>query len=593
MTHSLSIILEGIELRGRCGVTAEERASARRWSSTCASTRSRAARPERRPRRHGQLRPRRRLRARRRRGRRVPPARAPRHGDLRRRSGTSSTRCWSRWPSTQDGAAGRAAHPRGARRGGAHRVSTGAGTAPRAAAARLRVARLQPRRPGGVPARRARSARGAARARAVVAASRIYETAPQDLEDQAAFLNQVVCLETGLQPLDLLYECQRIEREHGRVRELRFGPRTLDIDILLFQDVESDDPELTLPHPRMVKRAFVLVPLAEVWELRAGACRTWTSPGWRRADRPRPAGEAVRRHGRVSGDAMTMRGADGRGAMTRPYIASRSGEPLHRRTLRRAGARRRHRRPHRRHRRRAALARRAAHQVHVRRHHHLPRPGRHRRGHRRGGFARAALPGHHRAPAPGLCDEEAVRVLVERGPGPRARAHGDLPALRQGRRADRARARGRALAAAHRARRRRRHRQRGLERPRRGGPRRQPRAALRGRVRHRPAHRGRPLRRRAHAQPRRRRAHAQRRHGDRARHGRRRAGVRTHHQPAGGHRRRRRHGLPRRRRHPRPRVRAVPPHGPRRRRASRPCSSSPRRCAARAPTCATRPASGS
>ena len=118
--------------------------------------------------------------------------------------------------------------------------------------------------------RAAREALSALPATQVVAASRIYETAPQDLENQGAFLNQVLCLETGLQPLDLLYECQRIEREHGRVRELRFGPRTLDIDILLFQDAESDDPELTLPHPRMVKRAFVLVPLADVWEYARG-----------------------------------------------------------------------------------------------------------------------------------------------------------------------------------------------------------------------------------------------------------------------------------------------------------------------------------
>jgi 2-amino-4-hydroxy-6-hydroxymethyldihydropteridine diphosphokinase len=114
--------------------------------------------------------------------------------------------------------------------------------------------------------RAAREALSALPGTAVVAASGVYETAPQDLEDQEAFLNQVLCLETGLQPLDLLHECQRIEREHGRRREIRFGPRTLDIDILLFQDAESDDPELTLPHPRMVKRAFVLVPLAEVWE---------------------------------------------------------------------------------------------------------------------------------------------------------------------------------------------------------------------------------------------------------------------------------------------------------------------------------------
>ena len=100
----------------------------------------------------------------------------------------------------------------------------------------------------------------------IVAVSRVFETAPQEHLGQDAFLNQVLGLDTALQPSDLLQECQRVEREHGRTRELRFGPRTLDIDILLFQDVESDDPELTLPHPRMVKRAFVLVPLAEVWE---------------------------------------------------------------------------------------------------------------------------------------------------------------------------------------------------------------------------------------------------------------------------------------------------------------------------------------
>jgi 2-amino-4-hydroxy-6-hydroxymethyldihydropteridine diphosphokinase len=99
----------------------------------------------------------------------------------------------------------------------------------------------------------------------VIAASRIYETAPQDHQQQPEFLNQVLCLETGLQPGDLLAECQRIESEHGRKRGLRFGPRSLDIDILLFQDVESEEPELMLPHPRMLRRAFVLVPLAEVW----------------------------------------------------------------------------------------------------------------------------------------------------------------------------------------------------------------------------------------------------------------------------------------------------------------------------------------
>ena len=107
-------------------------------------------------------------------------------------------------------------------------------------------------------------------ATAIVAASRIYETAPQDHDAQPEFLNQVLCLETGLQPHDLLVECRRIENEHGRERGLRFGPRTLDVDILLFQDVESEQPELTLPHPRMLRRAFVLVPLAEIWDSARG-----------------------------------------------------------------------------------------------------------------------------------------------------------------------------------------------------------------------------------------------------------------------------------------------------------------------------------
>jgi 2-amino-4-hydroxy-6-hydroxymethyldihydropteridine diphosphokinase len=99
----------------------------------------------------------------------------------------------------------------------------------------------------------------------LLAASRIYETAPQDVLDQPAFLNQVVCLETALAPLDLLRACQAIESACHRERDRRFGPRTLDVDILLVQGIESDDPRLTLPHPRMFQRAFVLAPLAEIW----------------------------------------------------------------------------------------------------------------------------------------------------------------------------------------------------------------------------------------------------------------------------------------------------------------------------------------
>jgi len=111
----------------------------------------------------------------------------------------------------------------------------------------------------------AREALAALPGTTVVATSGVYETAPQEREEQPEFLNQVVCLDTRLGPFDLLAECQRIEHEHGRTRELRFGPRTLDVDILLVQDVESRDPELVLPHPRMLRRAFVLVPLAEIW----------------------------------------------------------------------------------------------------------------------------------------------------------------------------------------------------------------------------------------------------------------------------------------------------------------------------------------
>ena len=115
--------------------------------------------------------------------------------------------------------------------------------------------------------RAAREALAALPATRLIAASPVYETAPQDLEDQPPFLNQVVGVETGLEPQELLRRCQAIEQAAGRVREVRFGPRTLDVDILLMEGVESDDPQLTLPHPRLWRRAFVLVPLADLWTL--------------------------------------------------------------------------------------------------------------------------------------------------------------------------------------------------------------------------------------------------------------------------------------------------------------------------------------
>ncbi len=116
----------------------------------------------------------------------------------------------------------------------------------------------------------ARDALAALRDTSLLAVSSVYETAPQGLEDQPPFLNQVLAFDTGLEPLELLGACQRIEAERGRRREVHFGPRTLDVDILLIEGMESDDPTLTVPHPRMFRRAFVLVPLAEVWSFAKG-----------------------------------------------------------------------------------------------------------------------------------------------------------------------------------------------------------------------------------------------------------------------------------------------------------------------------------
>ncbi|MFC5530049.1 2-amino-4-hydroxy-6-hydroxymethyldihydropteridine diphosphokinase [Cohnella yongneupensis] len=92
-----------------------------------------------------------------------------------------------------------------------------------------------------------------------------YETAPIGYTDQPSFLNMVVRVGTGLQPIELLRRLLAIEREMGRVRDIRWGPRNIDLDLLLVGDTRLDTPELTLPHPRMGERAFVLVPLRDVW----------------------------------------------------------------------------------------------------------------------------------------------------------------------------------------------------------------------------------------------------------------------------------------------------------------------------------------
>lgn len=99
---------------------------------------------------------------------------------------------------------------------------------------------------------------------AVTALSSVWRTAPWGKLDQPEFLNMAVRVETGLGPEALLELCLAIERESGRERRERWGPRTLDIDILTFGSATIDRPGLQLPHPRIAERAFVLAPLAEI-----------------------------------------------------------------------------------------------------------------------------------------------------------------------------------------------------------------------------------------------------------------------------------------------------------------------------------------
>jgi 2-amino-4-hydroxy-6-hydroxymethyldihydropteridine diphosphokinase len=98
----------------------------------------------------------------------------------------------------------------------------------------------------------------------VVAVSRVYETAPVGGPEQGAYLNAVVAVDTDQSPYDLLGLARDLESQAERVRGERWGPRTLDVDVLLYDDVQLDDPELTLPHPRMWERGFVLAPLRDV-----------------------------------------------------------------------------------------------------------------------------------------------------------------------------------------------------------------------------------------------------------------------------------------------------------------------------------------
>jgi 2-amino-4-hydroxy-6-hydroxymethyldihydropteridine diphosphokinase len=107
--------------------------------------------------------------------------------------------------------------------------------------------------------------RGVAGLPDVVAVSPVYETDPVGgPDDQGAYLNLVVELDTDLSPRELLAAAQRAEAGAQRVRTERWGPRTLDVDVLLVGDEVVDEPDLVVPHPRMWERAFVLVPLADL-----------------------------------------------------------------------------------------------------------------------------------------------------------------------------------------------------------------------------------------------------------------------------------------------------------------------------------------
>ena len=128
----------------------------------------------------------------------------------------------------------------------------------------------------------------------ITALSSLYDTAPVGETDQPRFLNLVAQLRVSLPPLELLHACQALENDLGRTRERHWGPRTLDLDVLLYGDVISDDPELTLPHPRLAERQFVLAPLAEIApDLRLPDGRT-------AAEAACPEDQGVQRLGRLS-----------------------------------------------------------------------------------------------------------------------------------------------------------------------------------------------------------------------------------------------------------------------------------------------------
>jgi 2-amino-4-hydroxy-6-hydroxymethyldihydropteridine diphosphokinase len=98
----------------------------------------------------------------------------------------------------------------------------------------------------------------------IVAISNIYETKPVGDSDQPDFLNMTAMVETSLTPIELLKRCLSVETDMGRVRTRRWGPRIIDVDLLIFNDITLETPELRLPHPEIVNRSFVLIPLNDI-----------------------------------------------------------------------------------------------------------------------------------------------------------------------------------------------------------------------------------------------------------------------------------------------------------------------------------------
>src|SRR5262249_31044325 len=109
----------------------------------------------------------------------------------------------------------------------------------------------------------------------VVAVSRVYETAPIGGPPQDAYLNAVVAIDTDRDPHDLLNECRLIDERAERVRLERWGPSTLEVDVLLLGDLLLDESNLTIPHPRMWERGFVMAPLRDVAPELVAANETW------------------------------------------------------------------------------------------------------------------------------------------------------------------------------------------------------------------------------------------------------------------------------------------------------------------------------